>query len=364
MTRGRKQWHLMVMILNFHFRWVNGAEQVPCYFIFGDSLFDSGNNNALPTKAKANYPPYGIDFPGGPTGRFSNGLNMADVIAQLLGFGGFIPSYASARGDDILKGVNYASGGGGILNETARNNLGFVWSMNHQLLNHQRTVSRIRRVLKRDRKSTAKYLSKCIYTVGMGNNDYINNYLLPQFYTTSHVYTPEQYATVLVRQYSRQLKILYKLGARKIAVFGLGLVGCTPGSVAIYGTSNSSMCVDSINMAVQIFNKKLIPLVDELNNNLQDAKFIYVDIFNISSTPTPGNSAINTPCCEVGNLTMNEGVSTCTPFGTSCPNRGEHVFWDTTHPTEVANAVLAGRSYSAQLPSDTYPIDIRRLAQL
>ncbi|KAH9667896.1 GDSL esterase/lipase [Citrus sinensis] len=307
MTRGRKQWHLMVMILNFHFRWVNGAEQVPCYFIFGDSLFDSGNNNALPTKAKANYPPYGIDFPGGPTGRFSNGLNMADVIAQLLGFGGFIPSYASARGDDILKGVNYASGGGGILNETARNNL---------------------------------------------------------FYTTSHVYTPEQYATVLVRQYSRQLKILYKLGARKIAVFGLGLVGCTPGSVAIYGTSNSSMCVDSINMAVQIFNKKLIPLVDELNNNLQDAKFIYVDIFNISSTPTPGNSAINTPCCEVGNLTMNEGVSTCTPFGTSCPNRGEHVFWDTTHPTEVANAVLAGRSYSAQLPSDTYPIDIRRLAQL
>ena len=45
------------------------------------------------------------------------------VAAQLLGFDGFIPSYASARGEDILKGVNYASGGGGILNETARNNL-------------------------------------------------------------------------------------------------------------------------------------------------------------------------------------------------------------------------------------------------
>lgn len=56
----------------------------------------------------------------------------------------------------------------------------------------------------------------------------------------------------------------------------------------MYGTSSSSVCVDFINMAVQIFNNKLIPLVDELNNNLQDAKFIYVDIFNISSTPTPG----------------------------------------------------------------------------
>lgn len=79
MTRGRKQWHLMVMILNFHFRWVNGAEQVPCYFIFGDSLFDNGNNNALPAKAKANYPPYGINFPEGPTGRFSSGLNIVDA---------------------------------------------------------------------------------------------------------------------------------------------------------------------------------------------------------------------------------------------------------------------------------------------
>lgn len=61
---------------------------------------------------------------------------------------------------------------------------------------------------------------------------------------------------------------------------------------------------------------------------------------------------------------MNDAALTCIPFGTSCPNRSEHVFWDATHPTEVASAVLAGRSYSAQLPSDTYPIDIRRLAQL
>lgn len=54
---------------------------VPCYFIFGDSLYDAGNNNNLNTKAKANYLPYGIDFPGGkPTGRFSNGRNFVDKI--------------------------------------------------------------------------------------------------------------------------------------------------------------------------------------------------------------------------------------------------------------------------------------------
>lgn len=44
---------------------VNGVAQVPCYFIFGDSLSVSGNNNGLlvSVNAKSNYPPYGIDFP-------------------------------------------------------------------------------------------------------------------------------------------------------------------------------------------------------------------------------------------------------------------------------------------------------------
>lgn len=55
---------------------------VPAMFIFGDSLIDNGNNNNLPSFAKANYFPYGIDFDGGPTGRFSNGYTMVDEIGN------------------------------------------------------------------------------------------------------------------------------------------------------------------------------------------------------------------------------------------------------------------------------------------
>ena len=52
------------------------------YFVFGDSLVDNGNNNYITTTARANMYPYGIDYPTGrPTGRFSNGLNIADVIS-------------------------------------------------------------------------------------------------------------------------------------------------------------------------------------------------------------------------------------------------------------------------------------------
>jgi hypothetical protein len=62
---------------------VRAEPQVPCYFVFGDSLVDNGNNNDIASLARANYPPYGIDFPGGATGRFSNGLTTVDAICKL-----------------------------------------------------------------------------------------------------------------------------------------------------------------------------------------------------------------------------------------------------------------------------------------
>lgn len=41
--------------------------------------------------------------------------------AQFLGFDRFIPPFANITGRDILSGVNYASGGSGIRDETGAN---------------------------------------------------------------------------------------------------------------------------------------------------------------------------------------------------------------------------------------------------
>lgn len=57
---------------------------VPAMFVFGDSLVDVGNNNHLRKcndSCKANHRPYGVDYPShSPTGRFSNGYNLADQL--------------------------------------------------------------------------------------------------------------------------------------------------------------------------------------------------------------------------------------------------------------------------------------------
>lgn len=79
--------------------------------------------------------------------------------------------------------------------------------MDRQLRNHETIVSKIGNILRND-SATASHLAKCIYLVGMGSNDYVNNYYIPKFYTTSLQYTPEQYAIVLIQQFSQQLRVL------------------------------------------------------------------------------------------------------------------------------------------------------------
>lgn len=59
------------------------AEGARAFFVFGDSLVDSGNNDFLATTARADAYPYGIDSPSHrPSGRFSNGYNLPDLISK------------------------------------------------------------------------------------------------------------------------------------------------------------------------------------------------------------------------------------------------------------------------------------------
>ncbi|KAM7500604.1 hypothetical protein LguiA_025018 [Lonicera macranthoides] len=95
------------------------AEQGVAYRAY--SLVDSGNNNNnnLATLARANFPPYGVDFPGGATGRFTNGRTTADRCPRST-FGFQHQPFANISRHFLLQGVNYASAAGGIRNETGQ----------------------------------------------------------------------------------------------------------------------------------------------------------------------------------------------------------------------------------------------------
>lgn len=74
---------------------------------------------------------------------------------------------------------------------------------------------------------------------------------------------------------------MYEYGAKKVVLGGLGQIGCTPSAIYAYGTNGS--CAEELNYAAQLFNQQLISLVDQLNSNLTDAKFIYINNYEIAS---------------------------------------------------------------------------------
>lgn len=79
-------------------------------------------------------------------------------------------------------------------------------SFSGQVRNYQNTVSQLVNLLG-DQNRTANYLSKCIFSIGLGSNDYLNNYFMPRFYSSSRQYTPEQWANILIQQYIQQLRV-------------------------------------------------------------------------------------------------------------------------------------------------------------
>lgn len=239
--------------------------------------------------------------------------------------------------------------------------------MNQQVYNFGRTVQEMSRYFFRgDNSALASYLSKCLFYSGMGSNDYLNNYFMRDFYSTGSDYTPQAYATALVQDYSRQLTELYKLGARKVIVTGVGQIGCIPYELARYN-GNGSRCNEDINNAIILFNSGLRKLVASLNKGqLPGAKFVYVDSYQntrdlIANAPSYGFEVIDKGCCGVG---RNNGQITCLPLQQPCNDRTKYLFWDAFHPTEVANIVAAKISYTSKSQSYVYPINIQQLASL
>lgn len=130
----------------------------------------------------------------------------------------------------------------------------------------------------------------------------------------------------------------------------------------MFGT-NGSACVEMVNNAVSLFDNRLKPLVDRLNTELLDARFIYLNMTSITSGDPSivGITVLNGSCCVVS-TTFAEGQ--CAPNQIPCSNRNSYFFWDDFHPTEIGNTIIATRSYTAFSPSDASPYDISTLARL
>ncbi|XP_074292784.1 GDSL esterase/lipase At1g29670-like [Silene latifolia] len=349
MARYMYTFVLLITTLQLFVRYgVAQSAQVPCLFIFGDSLSDSGNNNHLASIAKANYLPYGIDFPLGPTGRFTNGRTTIDIIGDHLGLDSYIQPFSNKSHVEYAKGVNYASGSAGIDPQTGTQ-VGQRIPMDKQLEHHKQIVNKI--ITDAGTDKAAMHLNKCLYSVYVGSNDWMLNFFGGG--TMKYKLSPNSFGDDLIIRLMQQINKLYNMGARKVIIFGLGPLGCLP------PVGPMGMCSPYANAIIEKWNNKLKVMVETLNSQYGDARFIWINSIQIITKDLKGLGlpVRNSPCCNVMSLA-------CVPLSKPCKTRNDHAYWDLAHPTEAANRVLAARAYRAQQPNDAYPMDISSLAAL
>ncbi|CAJ1947480.1 unnamed protein product [Sphenostylis stenocarpa] len=331
----------------------SGAEARPrAFFVFGDSLVDNGNNNYLATTARADAPPYGIDYSPthSPTGRFSNGFNIPDFISQQLGAESTLPYLSpELRGDKLLVGANFASAGIGILNDTGIQFVNVI-RMYRQLEYFQEYQNRLSAQIGA---SQAKNLvNQSLVLITVGGNDFVNNYFLVPNSARSRQYPLPQYVKYLISEYQKLLQRLYDLGARRVLVTGTGPLGCVPSELAQRG--RNGQCAPELQRAAELFNPQLEQMLLQLNRKLGR------DVFIAANTGKMHNNFVTNPqqlqsqwfitskvaCCGQGPY---NGLGLCTPLSNLCPNRRQYAFWDAFHPSEMANKLIVEEIMSATL---------------
>lgn len=315
------------------------AEAARAFFVFGDSLVDNGNNNYLATTARADAPPYGIDYPTHrPTGRFSNGLNIPDLISEELGSESTLPYLSpDLNGDKLLVGANFASAGIGVLNDTGIQFINII-RITRQLEYFQEYQQRVSALIGEEQ--TKKLVNGALVLITCGGNDFVNNYYLVPNSARSRQFPLPDYVKFVISEYRKILRRLYDLGARKVLVTGTGPLGCVPAELALRGTNGE--CSEELNNAAALYNPQLEEMIRQLNTEVGSHAFIAVNtrlMHNdfVTNPQAFGFVTAKVACCGQGPF---NGLGLCNLASNLCPNRDAYAFWDPFHPSEKANRLI------------------------
>ncbi|KAK2987359.1 hypothetical protein RJ640_023660, partial [Escallonia rubra] len=280
-------------------------------FIFGDSIFDPGNNNYINTFAQANFWPYGETFFKYPTGRFCDGRLIPDFIAEYAKLP-LIPTYLQPGNHQFGYGANFASAGAGALDETLP---GLVINLNTQLAYF---------------KDVEKQL---MHKLG------------------------DEEATQLLSKAE-----IYEQGGRNFGFLGVAAVGCLP-----VFRSASGHCNEELATLVKLHNEALHNILHKLDRQLKGFRYSYFDFYTVSldliENPSKyGLKEGKSACCGSGPY---RGINSCGgKRGIAeyklCANASEYVYFDSNHPSEAANYQVAKLIWSGNT-TIAWPYNLKNL---
>ncbi|MEH2193042.1 MAG: SGNH/GDSL hydrolase family protein [Nostoc sp.] len=314
------------VLLSFMLPLKASAANFSKFYVFGDSLSDTGNVFAAtgglvaPTTAIPQEPPY---FQG----RFSNQQVWVDYLGDELGL---TPSpYITLNPTIPNQGINFAVGG-------ASSGQGNAVVPNAPLPG---VLEQVGLLTQPTLQANQKLDPDALYAVWGGANDY--------------VFGQATNTTQTVQNLSDAVGLLALSGAKNILVFNLPDLGKIPLASAIPGLSSN---------LTALTNKHNKELADELGkySKNSDLNLISVDVFSlfnqVEANPEKfGFQNVTTPCV-VGNLQTT--ISVC-----SQPN--DYLFFDSVHPTTGVHKLVADAALAAieakSIPEPTINLGILAL---
>ncbi|XP_042012287.1 GDSL esterase/lipase At5g41890-like [Salvia splendens] len=162
----------------------------------------------------------------------------------------------------LCKGVNFASGGAGLLDITNINN---AVPLSEQI--NQFTTVRNNLTAMKGENATEVMLNKSLFFISVGSND-IFGYL-----NRSDTTPPGTFITMMLSAYSQHITTLYQLGARKFGIISIPPIGCCVFSRLIQlNFTGTNGCFPPMNDIAQAFHVALDGLLLNLSSQLPGRK--------------------------------------------------------------------------------------------
>ncbi|MED6192497.1 hypothetical protein PIB30_010705 [Stylosanthes scabra] len=331
-------------------------------FVFGDSLFDIGNNNYINTTTsyQANYPPYGQTLFKYPSGRFSDGRMIPDIIGEFAKLP-LLPPYLHPD-PDFIYGVNFASGGSGALLQTAQ---GYVIDL-HTQVRYFKNVKKVLREKLGDEEAEA-LVKRSVYLVNVGSNDYGGLLDVTNSTMTLLPVDKQQYVDFVIGNLTNAIQEIYELGGRKFGFLNVGPIGCSP---VIRAMRKNGTCFDEISAVGRLHNVELSKMILKLKKQLNGFKYSLHDFYAVLSQVLTNPSKYGFKggaggCCGSGTL---RGLDSC--GGNKgikeyelCENPNDYIFFDARHPTDKASQFFGQLIWDGNYTINK-PYNLKQLFQL
>ncbi|KAL6593985.1 hypothetical protein ACP70R_048886 [Stipagrostis hirtigluma subsp. patula] len=325
-----------------------------CYarlFSFGDSLTDAGNYVTLVPNISALAPPYGGTFFRRPTGRFCDGRLIVDFIAEALRLPLLPPYLRGKTADDFRYGANLAVAGATALSPEFFKEKGLgptilpPYSLDLQL-EWFNVVLHLLGSTEQERKDV---VANSLFLMGeFGVNDY--NFFL--FQNRSFTAEIESLVPRVIEKIQNAVEVLIELGAKTIVVPGSIPMGCIPGYLTMFQSSNPEDydevgCINWLNDFAEHHNRALRSMLKQIPCDPM-VTIIYADyygaILEITRNPLKhgfSKDGALIACCGDGGRYNSNSLMSCNATSVLCPDPSRRISWDGLHYTEAAYHLVA-----------------------